>query len=212
MVNNEAIGQAFVEGLMTDTPNDSLEHWGIKGMKWGVRRYQNKDGTLTAAGKKRYNEELTKLKEERKVLENRRKTQAAIDKLEKMRQENEEMKKSGSTTKSKSKTKTDDTSDEAPKAKTSTSDKSKSDTTKSDTTTRKRLEDMDDAELKAVVDRIGNEKKYREAYPEKVSAGKQFIDGMLEKAIIPAIQEVSKQALKDFMTNAIKKAADKNKK
>ena len=30
-----------------------LYHHGIKGMKWGVRRYQNKDGSLTAAGKKR---------------------------------------------------------------------------------------------------------------------------------------------------------------
>jgi hypothetical protein len=31
-----------------------LYHWGIKGMRWGVRRYQNKDGSLTPAGKKRY--------------------------------------------------------------------------------------------------------------------------------------------------------------
>lgn len=30
-----------------------LQHHGIKGMKWGVRRYQNKDGSLTPAGKKR---------------------------------------------------------------------------------------------------------------------------------------------------------------
>ena len=30
-----------------------LEHHGIKGMKWGVRRYQNADGSLTSAGKKR---------------------------------------------------------------------------------------------------------------------------------------------------------------
>lgn len=29
-----------------------LEHYGILGMKWGVRRYQNKDGSLTASGKR----------------------------------------------------------------------------------------------------------------------------------------------------------------
>lgn len=43
-----------------------IEHHGIKGMKWGVRRYQNKDGSLTPAGKKRQ-EKLDK-KEAKKEL------------------------------------------------------------------------------------------------------------------------------------------------
>lgn len=38
--------------------HDVLCHYGVKGMKWGVRRYQNSDGTLTAAGKKRARQEV----------------------------------------------------------------------------------------------------------------------------------------------------------
>ena len=37
--------------------NNNLQHHGIKGQKWGVRRFQNKDGSLTAKGKKRYNDD-----------------------------------------------------------------------------------------------------------------------------------------------------------
>lgn len=39
---------------------NELSHHGILGMKWGVRRYQNKDGSLTEKGKEHYGNKLTK--------------------------------------------------------------------------------------------------------------------------------------------------------
>ena len=39
---------------------DELCHYGIKGMRWGIRRYQNPDGSLTPAGKKKYSKEVYK--------------------------------------------------------------------------------------------------------------------------------------------------------
>ena len=37
---------------------NELMHFGVKGMRWGIRRYQNNDGSLTSAGRKRYGENL----------------------------------------------------------------------------------------------------------------------------------------------------------
>lgn len=43
----------YVGGVPFDS-NDALRHYGIKGQSWGKRRFQNTDGSLTAAGKQRY--------------------------------------------------------------------------------------------------------------------------------------------------------------
>ena len=43
-----------IESLYHEGINDVLAHYGILGMKWGVRRYQNKDGSHTKAGQVRY--------------------------------------------------------------------------------------------------------------------------------------------------------------
>ena len=45
---------------------DTLEHHGVKGQKWGVRRFQNEDGSYTAAGKANRKEEYQSLRKRRR--------------------------------------------------------------------------------------------------------------------------------------------------
>lgn len=56
---------------MYNDVRDELAHHGILGMRWGVRRYQNKDGSLTPAGKKRA-EEIAIKKEDDQIKQDRR--------------------------------------------------------------------------------------------------------------------------------------------
>ena len=46
--------------------SDYLQHYGILGMRWGIRRFQDKSGRLTAAGKKRYDDDTSNGSPEKK--------------------------------------------------------------------------------------------------------------------------------------------------
>lgn len=46
--------------MRNDFEGNYLAHYGILGMHWGIRRYQNSDGSLTTAGKNRYRDRLKK--------------------------------------------------------------------------------------------------------------------------------------------------------
>lgn len=59
---------------MVNVSTDVLIHHGVKGQKWGVRRYQYADGTLTPAGKKRYNGSTSATKSQAKHLVNTART------------------------------------------------------------------------------------------------------------------------------------------
>lgn len=157
--------------------NIELVHWGVPGMKWGVRRYQNKDGTLTAAGKKRYDKEMAKLKAEKKILDNKAKTKAKLDKLENLRKEVETGKQADRTAK----------------------------TTQKTTKVKKR--EMTDEELREKVQRLELEKRYRDLMKEKVSSQNKPSKGteFVKKTLSKTAEDMAPQVTKYFAAKMINK-------
>lgn len=166
---------------------DELYHWGIKGMKWGVRRYQNADGSLTAAGRRRYTnpdgslndkgkkyyaKERARLIAERKVIKNTQKTNDQLSRLEAQRRNNEALKKANAPKK-----------EEAPKHKTA--------------------KEMTDEELDKAIVRAKKEDEYNKLRPEPVKKP-GFMDDLISNVVKPAVMQSGKNMLASVMDKAVK--------
>lgn len=147
-----------------------LYHHGVKGQRWGIRRYQNKDGSLTAAGQKRYDRDIRE--------NNAKKKDNRIKDLEETgpdpkRWVKEDLKRSKDVV---------DTNatlvKELKKIEESTTSKSKA--------KRLNLENMSDKELRDKINRELLEQQYNKLFadisPAQVSRGREILCNTLETA------------------------------
>lgn len=163
--------------------NTELKHHGTKGMRWGVRLYQNKDGSLTAAGKKRYSKELADIKAEKakiaaqkKIVERQLKTRAKFSKLDDMRDELASQKK-----------------ELAAKQKSLSSKHRKKELTPEETEAKKQAilkrrspkeiyenaHLFSDKELSEVYNRMNTEKNIKSLIPKEVKKGEEVVDKII---------------------------------
>ena len=156
--------------------NNQLYHAGVKGMKWGVRRYQNKDGTLTDAGKRRYardarEKEFDKYDEESGKYYKQSKKNGRTDlTADAKRYAKEDMERTKRLT---------DASSHMTNELKRINDKSIKDTPKKTMD----LSGMSDKELRDQINRAFLEKQYNDMFaPQKTNKGKEYAGKVLETA------------------------------
>lgn len=144
---------------------NELYHYGVLGMKWGVRRYQNRDGSLTAEGKKRYARDIAENLAKKK---DSRIDTSSPDPNRWVREDIE-----------RSKRVIDSGSDLIRQAKSIERDTSPKSTKK-----RLNVSNMSDKELRDKINRELLERQYSDIFGEeaKVSRGRQFTRETLEIA------------------------------
>lgn len=195
-------------------PDGELYHWGIRGMKWGVRRYQNKDGSLTKAGRKRYDAENEKLKEREKTIKNR---ESVSKKLSKLDDKKAELDAREAALKNNKHNKDDLSPDDTPVKKHKTPSEM-SDKELQDKVNRLRNEDayndlskklghdVPKTELDAKIAEMEKQKRYLELQrdiknltPEKVSFGKKIASTIMNDVVGPAATKAGKEVLEKFL-------------
>ena len=152
--------------------NDELYHFGIQGMKWGVRRYQNKDGTLTPSGRERM------LSNARKY-ERKANTSVATNYFAKSR-------------KARLQQKAKDARDEVRRSDLKKA-RAKTETRKVEAAKPKKVSEMSDDELRQRINRIQLEKQYSQLNPKKVSAGEKFAKYVFQNVIVPNATSLAKE-------------------
>lgn len=159
-------GETFVSSVLNND-TDSLTHWGIKGMKWGVRRYQNKDGSLTEEGKKRMYKEHFDL--ESKDPGDRKKYVTDANRwVEEDMTNTKNVANSASSAASKAKNISDIASRRSLEKRKSQID----------------LDNMSDKEMRDRINRELLERQYRDVFtPRNTSRGKEYLDTVLEYAV-----------------------------
>ena len=174
--------------------NDELTHWGIKGMRWGVRRYQNDDGSLTAAGKKRYASEAQYLKEKERSLKKR---QAAKDKVDALNAKRKAL---------------SEWEDELNGKRVPSKPVSKK--TASEMSFEELLERT--ARIQAEANYYNAQKNLANATPKKVSTGQKFVSSLMNDVVAPAAKNVGKTWLENTLKDKLglndkdKKKAEKS--
>lgn len=181
--------------------SNELQHHGVKGQRWGVRRYQNKDGTLTKAGKRRYEKELEKLSKEERIVKNKIRTAAKLKKLE---DKKAELRKMNDSLKGKKTDKQDDTPDE-PAVKASNNPKGKGVNSRTTISELKNVNSLSDDELNTIVKRLQNEQKLKELTPKQESLGKRFVKRVFNDVLVPVATDYAKTSLKNYLNEASKK-------